>query len=113
MSLTLITTFVPHVFAIESSKESVNMQDSVSVSKNNTKGEPTKEGMKLEDSVKAEKASKVMSPKKQLAQGIPAAQVTCAGGFQLVIKAKDGSPACVQPDHIPRLIETGWATKTT
>ena len=105
---------MPHVFAIESSKESVNTQDSVSVSKNNTKGEPTtKEAMKLEDSVKTEKVGKAMSPKKQLAQGIPAAQVTCAAGLQLTIKAKDGSPACVQPDHIPRLIETGWATKAT
>lgn len=106
--------FAPHVLAIEPSKESVNMQDSVSVSKKGEKVEPTtKEGMKLEDSVKAEKMSKSMSPKKQFAQGVPASQVTCVNNLQLVIKAKDGSPACVIPDHIPRLVETGWAIKTS
>jgi len=113
LSLTLIMGFAPNILAIESSKESVNMQDSVSVSKKGEKEPTTKEGMKLADSVKAEKMSKSMSPKKQFAQGVPASQVTCADHLQLVIKAKDGSPACVMPDHIPRLVETGWATKTS
>ncbi len=107
-------TFVQYSFAAESSKESVNMQDSVSVSKQGEKQEPTtSEGMKLGDSVKAEKTGKTMSPKKQFAQGVSADQITCADSLQLVIKAKDGSPACVKPDHIPRLVETGWATKTS
>ena len=109
----MVMTFVQYSFAAEPSKESVNMQDSVSVSKGENGKPATKEGVNLGDSVKTEKMSKAMSPKKQFAQGIPASQVTCADNLQLLIKAKDGSPACVNPDHISRLVETGWATKTS
>lgn len=48
------------------------------------------------------------SPLKQFKSGIKAENVKCNYGFELVIKAEDGSPACVKPDHIALLYLRGW-----
>lgn len=39
-----------------------------------------------------------------------AKSVRCNTGLQLIIKAEDGSPACVKSDTAQKLIERGWAT---
>ncbi len=43
--------------------------------------------------------------------GTSAIDVKCNYGLQLVIKAKDGSPACVKPETASILIQLGWAQK--
>ena len=53
-----------------------------------------------------------LDPLEQFKSGISAKDVTCKEGFQLVIKAEDGSPACVKPDTAQKLIERGWAKIT-
>lgn len=51
-----------------------------------------------------------LSPLKQFKSGIAANNVKCEQGLQLVIKAKDNSPACVKLDSAYMLIKRGWAT---
>lgn len=51
-----------------------------------------------------------LPPLVQLNYGVPAKDVKCKQGLQLVIKAEDGSPACVKPDTAQKLIERGWGT---
>ncbi|HJT10827.1 MAG TPA: hypothetical protein VJ771_08595 [Candidatus Nitrosotalea sp.] len=55
------------------------------------------------------KTSSWSPPLKQLKEGIIAQDVKCNGGFQLIIKSEDGSPACVSPENVASLVERGWA----
>jgi len=50
-----------------------------------------------------------ISPLKQFKLGVAAGDVKCKEGFMLVIKAHDGSPACVKPLTYNKLAERGWA----
>jgi len=49
----------------------------------------------------------ILSPKKQVSQGIEPAAVICKEELQLIIKYND-SPACVKPDTAEKLEESGW-----
>jgi hypothetical protein len=49
------------------------------------------------------------SPLHQFKTGTVAKDVKCNDSLFLVIKAEDGSPACVKPDTAQKLIERGWA----
>lgn len=49
------------------------------------------------------------TPLRQFKSGITTNDVKCKEGLQLVIKSKDGTPACVKPDTATRLVERGWA----
>ena len=51
----------------------------------------------------------MLSPKKQIEQGIPPLGIVCKLGFQLILKLSDISPACVKPSSIDKLVERGWA----
>ncbi len=51
----------------------------------------------------------VVPPLKQFKEGIAAKDVKCEQGLQLVIKAEDGSPACVNSIHVAKLVTLGWA----
>ncbi len=51
-----------------------------------------------------------MSPLQQFKSGVSAKSVTCQSGYSLVIKAEDGSPACVHSSTVQILILRGWAT---
>lgn len=51
----------------------------------------------------------LQSPLKQFKSEISAKDITCKEGLQLIIKAEDGSPACVKPDTAQILLERGWA----
>ena len=51
----------------------------------------------------------VLSPLKQFKSGIAANDVKCQQDLQLVIKSEDGSPTCVKPDDVSRLINIDWA----
>jgi len=50
----------------------------------------------------------VMSPRAQMLAGLSANQVMCKDGLNLVFKTTNGSPACVKPSTVYKLIETGW-----
>lgn len=50
------------------------------------------------------------SPLQQFKSGTPASDVKCNDGLQLIVKAEDDSPACVKPDAVQKLVESGWAS---
>lgn len=50
-----------------------------------------------------------MTPLDQFKSGIPASDVKCNDGLQLLIKAEDGSPTCANLDTANALVERGWA----
>jgi len=50
------------------------------------------------------------SPLKQFMSGIAAKDVACKEGV-LVLKSEDGSPACVKPEHIGKLLKRGWMSR--
>ncbi|MDE1766772.1 MAG: hypothetical protein KGI27_10955 [Thaumarchaeota archaeon] len=54
-------------------------------------------------------SSSIDSPLKQFQSGVAAKDVHCSDELILVIKAEDGSPACVKPDTAHMLIQRGWA----
>jgi|CXWL01.1.fsa_nt_gi plastocyanin len=47
-------------------------------------------------------------PKKQLEKGILSENVICKDQLQLIFKSIDGSPVCVKPETVTKLIERGW-----
>lgn len=51
----------------------------------------------------------VGSPLKQLKSGVDPKDVKCSPNFQLIIKAANNSPACVQPSTAVKLVALGWA----
>ena len=48
------------------------------------------------------------TPLKVFKEGISVKDIVCTEGLQLIIKAEDGSPACVKPDTAQKLIERDW-----
>lgn len=54
----------------------------------------------------------IPSPFSQTKEGIHPNDVKCMQGLQLIIKTKDGSPACVRPESATKLLKWGWADKT-
>ncbi len=48
-------------------------------------------------------------PLQQIRHGVSIHDVKCNPGMQLVLKAEDGSPACVTPTTAVKLIARGWA----
>lgn len=51
----------------------------------------------------------ILSPLKQYSSGISTNNLECNQGLQLLIKAEDGSPACVTPETANKLTVRGWA----
>ncbi len=52
----------------------------------------------------------ILPPKQQLKAGVAIHDIKCKAEFELVFKATDGSPACVKPTSVEKLIARGWAT---
>ncbi|MHB8602601.1 MAG: hypothetical protein ACYC9R_08170 [Nitrosotalea sp.] len=50
------------------------------------------------------------TPLNQHKQGMQATDVLCHDGFALVIKSENGSPACVHPSSMARMVRQGWWT---
>ena len=57
-------------------------------------------------------AEDVPRPKQQTSQGTSPDDVVCKEGFVLVWK-NDGMPACVKPESVLKLVESGWMPATT
>ena len=51
----------------------------------------------------------IESPLKQFQSGSSIYDIKCKENFQLVFKVRDGSPACVKPSSILRLVTQGWS----
>lgn len=53
-------------------------------------------------------STSILPPLEQVKSGIHANEIQCKQGFVLVIKAEDGSPACVYSQVAQILIQRGW-----
>ena len=53
--------------------------------------------------------SGMSSPLVQFKSGVLANNVTCKQGLELIFKAEDGTPACVNQQTVQVLVERGWA----
>ncbi len=51
---------------------------------------------------------KMLPPLEQVKSGVLPKDVQCKQGFTLLLKAEDGSPACVDPAVAQILIQRGW-----
>jgi hypothetical protein len=51
----------------------------------------------------------IPDPLKQFRSGVLAKNVECQHGLELIIKAEDGTPACVTSDGAIKLAQRGWA----
>jgi carboxymethylenebutenolidase len=49
------------------------------------------------------------TPRAQFASGVSIDMVECSSGLELVMKKSSGTPACVRPESVSKLIERGWA----
>jgi len=70
------------------------------------------ESMSMEGEAGEDESSEeqiVMSPLKQMDSGVNAEDVVCKDGLELIIKASNGSAACVKPSTALVLIQRGWA----
>ncbi len=54
-------------------------------------------------------APKMMAPLEEVKSGVAPKSVTCEQGFSLILKAEDGSAACVDSNTATILITRGWA----
>lgn len=52
-----------------------------------------------------------MPPLQQVKSGVEPDSVECGSDMELLIKASNGSPACVKPTTAERLVQLGWGTR--
>ena len=50
-------------------------------------------------------------PLKQIDHGIPTENITCSNNLELIYKASDKYPACVQHTTVEKLVQRGWAIR--
>jgi len=53
----------------------------------------------------------LLSPLKQFNLGTAASDVECRVGFELLLKATSGTPACVTPSSADKLVSYGWGIR--
>lgn len=51
----------------------------------------------------------MFDPLMQFKSGVAAKDVQCRLDFQLVLRAEDGSPACIEKNNVDDLVKRGWA----
>ena len=96
----------------DSNKIEVELEEAISTKEDSPGDEPESKEVTLEESISMEEDKgdePILSPLKQMRSGIPAEDVECKTGFNLIIKASDGSAACVTPSTASALAERGWS----
>ncbi|HET9010107.1 MAG TPA: hypothetical protein VFN17_08320 [Nitrosarchaeum sp.] len=96
----------PYAFAQETTvnatgTDATAIADSVTTSVNATETED--DMAETEDDV----SDVVLSPLKQIKEGITPENIVCKEGLELVFKL-NGQPACIKTSSIPKLIAWGW-----
>jgi len=95
----------------ESNKVEVDLEESVSTMEDSPGDEPESKEVTLEESISMveDGNESFLSPHQQIRSGISAENVVCKSGFDLIIKASNGSAACVFPSTVSALSERGWS----
>ncbi len=94
--------------------ERIGIEDEVEVSLTSDE-EPVgieEEAVGIEDNVEVSVSTvdKVLPPNQQFALGVDPNDVVCEEGLELIFKSTDGSPVCVRPGSVTKLIERGWGS---
>lgn len=55
-------------------------------------------------------STEIPAPLKQVKSGILPKYVKCQIYYEPVLKAEDGTPACIQDQHVEKFMASGWAT---
>jgi len=63
----------------------------------------------MNNTMTAPPAAKTMAPLEQVKSGVAPKDVQCKSGFSLILKAEDGSAACVDSSVAQVLVTRGWA----
>jgi len=115
-AIILLVIFLPSfqtTFAQDdkSNKIEVNIEESVSTMEDSPEDEPESKEVTLEESISMveDGDESFLSPHQQMRSGISAENVVCKSGFNLIIKASNGSAACVFPSTVSALSERGWS----
>jgi len=115
-AIMLLVIFLPNLqttFAQDdkSNKIEVNLEESVSTREDSPVDEPESIEVTLEESLSMaeDEDEPILSPHQQMRSGISAENVVCKSGFDLIIKASNGSAACVFPSTASALAERGWS----
>ncbi|MGQ0795612.1 MAG: hypothetical protein ACT4N5_05445 [Nitrosopumilaceae archaeon] len=66
-------------------------------------------GPLLSDTGKLSDVTKEFPPLQQHKKGVNFGNIECRHGFQLISKAREGTPACVSDETESKLIQRGWA----
>lgn len=96
----------------ESNKIKVDIEESVSTKEDSPVDESESKKVTLEESISMvgdEGDEPILSPHQQMRSDISAENVVCKSGFELIIKASNGSAACVFPSTVSALAERGWS----
>jgi len=62
----------------------------------------------MNESTSVTNTQKILPPLQQFKSGVAAKSVQCNEGYSLIIKAEDGSPACVTSQIAQTLTARGW-----
>ncbi len=62
----------------------------------------------MNESTSVTNTQKILPPLQQFKSGVAAKSVQCNTGYSLIIKAEDGSPACVTSQIAQTLTARGW-----
>ena len=61
----------------------------------------------------ATNASKILSPRAQVASGIAPTDVKCDQGFSLVLNSFNSRPACIKSEDVANFVARGWGLAPT
>ena len=104
--------FLNNVYAADNMTVGTNMSMKANVKANTTMtGNMTKTMTgNMTKTTSITNIPKILPPLQQLKSGVTAKSVQCNAGLTLIIKAEDGSPACVTSQTSQTLIARGWGT---
>ena len=108
--------FLNNVYAAENMTVGTNMSlkanvnASTSMTGNMTENVNASTSMtgNMNESTSVTNTQKILPPLQQFKSGVAAKSVQCNEGYSLIIKAEDGSPACVTSQIAQTLTARGW-----
>jgi len=51
----------------------------------------------------------ILSPNKQISNGVLSSEIVCKSGFEIIFRPSDGMPACVKTSSFKKLVQRGWS----
>lgn len=94
---------------VDTSTNPDNMTDPLNQAGSDLSSVTNSDNMSSQGSLPITTTHVISSPLVQFKSGTAAKDVKCQSGFQLIIKAEDGTPACVRPNTASHLSDIGWA----